>query len=462
MGGLLTRIDDALEGCEIASASALALADLGPQAPLALVVGVRGGPNRLLLPCDGRLVAQPLTELCDPFGLARAIAAADLDGDGIEEIWIANGDPARPEAARADRLFDPSPGGFRDRLAEAPLGAGPGAPSSTALLALDRSGSGLHGFLLAAPGRPIRLIESGEAGEPVDRAAEAGLDELIEARVIAQGPAPGSGLELFAGAGTGPSAWFAPAGPARFADRAETLGLLVPDLGAVDAAFLDADGTGAVGLFCLRRRGAHLLWVRDQAGLLHEVAPPGLARPSPATALLVADLDNDGFEEILIANAAAPNRLLGFRERGWRPLDPGDAMEPASQPVALAAADLDGCGRLELVIARASGRGGGLALYRVEENEHAWIRIAPRSPRGAPARGALVRLWAGGRQQWRIVGGSRGNGEPVAHFGLGACERVERVDIRWPDGSVRRLVDLEARQTITVPHPRAAAAAPGR
>lgn len=455
---MFARIEDALEGGPIESVSALAVADLGPEGGSALVVGVRAGANRLLLPRDGRLVVQPPTELSDPFGLARAIAAADVDGDGVEEIWIANGDPARPEAARADRLFDPCPGGFRDRLAEVPLGAGPGAPSSAAVLALDRTGSGLHGFLLAAPRGPIRLMEQGEAGLLVDRAAEAGLDELIDARVLAQGPAFGAGLELFAGAGTGPCAWFAPTGPGRFADRAETLGLLVPDLGAVDAAFLDADGSGARCVFCLRRRGSHLLWVRDQAGLLREVAPASLARPSPATALLVADLDNDGFEEILIANAAAPNRLLGFRERGWRPLDPGDAMEPSSQPAALAAADLDGCGRLELVIARASGRGGGLVLYRVEENEHAWIRIAPRSPKGAPARGALVRLSAGGRQQWRIVGGSRGNGEPVAHFGLGLCERVERVDIRWPDGSVRRLVDLEARQTITVPHPRAAPA----
>ncbi len=129
----------------------------------------------------------------------------------------------------------------------------------------------------------------------------------------------------------------------------EAVGLGVPDLGAVDAAPLDADGAGTIGLFCLRRRGSHLLWIGDEVGFLHERAPPSLARPSPATALLVADLDNDGFEEILIANAGEPNRLLAWREQGWRPIDPGDAMEPASLPSALTAADLDGDGRLDII-----------------------------------------------------------------------------------------------------------------
>lgn len=454
---MLERADDLLGDLEIASATALAVADLGPEGGLGLVVGVRAGPNRLLLARAGRLVAEPPTELADPFGLARAIACGDLDGDGVEEIWIANGDPVGPEAARADRLFDRDRGGFRDLLADDPTFAGPAAPSSCSVLALDREGSGRYGFLAAGPRGPIRLVECGPEGRLHDRAASAGLDEILDARVIAQGPALGPGLSLFVGAGCGPSAWFEPQGGGRFAECAETLGLGVPDLDAVDAAFLAADGAAATGLLCLRRRGAHLLWLRGADGLWRNAAPPSLARGSAAAALLVADLDNDGFEEIFLANAGEPNRLLGFRERGWRPLDPGDACEPTSRPTAALAADLDGDGRLELLVGRAGGR--GLACYRAEENDNAWIRIAPRTASGAPARGAIVRLVARGHSRWRIVGGSRGNGEPVAHFGLGSCTRVERIDIRWPDGTVLRLHDLEPCRTLSVAHPHPAAKA---
>jgi hypothetical protein len=454
---VLEALRGPLEGVEIPAASALAVADLGPETPVALVVGVAGGPNRLLQVRAGRFETMPLTELADPFGAARALAAADLDGDGIEEIWVANGEPGRPERARADRLFDRTGDGFRDLLAEPATWLAGGPVSSLAVHPLDRLGGGLYGFLVSGAGGPLRLIERDPAGGLVDAAGLAGLDELVLGSALAAGPLLGRGPDLFVGALGGPSALYQATSHGRWSEVAEAVGLLVPDLGAVDAALLEVDGSGTQGLLCLRRRGSHLLWVASPTGLLHELAPPTLARPSAATTLLVADLDNDGHEEILIGNAGEPNRLLGWREQGWRPLDPGDALEPASLPTAMLAVDLDGDGRLEVVVARASGRGGGLACYRVEAARGGWLRVAPRTPQGAPARGALVRLVAGGREQLRLVGeGGRGAGEPVAHFGLGPVTRVERVDVRWPDGAVRRLTDLEPGRTLRLPHPHAA------
>ncbi len=453
---MLTAWPEALEGIDIPAASALTFADLGPDLGPVLVVGVPRGPNRLLRWSDGRLVALPLTELADPFGPAHRIAAADLDGDGVEEIWVANADPGGVRTERADRLFAFTAEGARDLLAEPAAGALGAIPTSLAVRPLDRLGSGRYGFLLAGAGSPLRLIEYQKGEGLIDVAGPAGLDELVEGTVLAAGPLFGRGLDLFVGAGRGPSALFQATGLGRWVEVSEAAGLGVPDLGAVDAALLEADGAGTIGLFCLRRRGSHLLWIADETGLLHERAPPTLARPSAAGALLVADLDNDGFEEILIANLGEPNRLLAWREQGWRPIDPGDAMEPASLPTALLAADLDGDGRLELVVARAGGRGGGLALFRVDTADRAWLRVAPRTPHGAPARGAIVSLWAGGRRQLRVVGeGARGT-EPVAHFGLGTAECVDRLDIRWPDGTVRRFDRVEPCRTLVVPHPLAA------
>lgn len=454
MRSVLIAVPDAFEGAPIPAASALALADLGADAPLVLVVGVPLGPNRLFRARGGRFEALPLTELADPFGAAHALAAADFDGDGIEEIWVANAVPGDRRSTRADRLFDPMGSGFRDLLAEPAAAALGVPPSSVGVRPLDRLGSGRYGFLAAPTGGLLRLIERDDEGGLVDAAAAACLDEVVDAAAMAYGSLFGRGGSLFVGAGRGASLLFRETGLGRWLEVGEAAGVTVPDLGAVDAALFDVDQAGTRGLLCLRRRGAHLLWVPDETGLLRDRAPPALARPSRATAVLVADLDNDGFDEILIANAAEPNRLLAWREQGWRPIDPGDAMEPASLPAALAAADVDGDGRLEVIVARAAGRGGGLGLYRVDAPDHTWLRVAPRTPQGAPARGALVRLAAGGRSQTRIVGESaRGAGEPVAHFGLGTSERIERLDVRWPDGTVRRFENVAACRTLVVPHP---------
>ncbi|MBJ7416268.1 MAG: ASPIC/UnbV domain-containing protein, partial [Niveispirillum sp.] len=73
-----------------------------------------------------------------------------------------------------------------------------------------------------------------------------------------------------------------------------------------------------------------------------------------------------------------------------------------------------------------------------------------------PARGAVVRLWAGDRMQMRAICAGSGylcQMEPVAHFGLGRLEVVERVEVRWPDGAVQRIEGPGICQTLIIPHP---------
>ncbi len=43
--------------------------------------------------------------------------------------------------------------------------------------------------------------------------------------------------------------------------------------------------------------------------------------------------------------------------------------------------------------------------------------------------------------------------EPVAHFGLGQLETVERVTVRWLDGAVQTLDDPRIDQLHRVRHP---------
>ena len=107
----------------------------------------------------------------------------------------------------------------------------------------------------------------------------------------------------------------------------------------------------------------------------------------------------------------------------------------------VAVADFDGDGRLDLVInnnnetpalylnnLRRAGRGLELKLVGGQ-----------RSNRDAV--GACVRLTAGGKTMTRYVEAGSGYASqsmlPV-HFGLGAAESAESVEVCWPSGQVQR------------------------
>ena len=43
-------------------------------------------------------------------------------------------------------------------------------------------------------------------------------------------------------------------------------------------------------------------------------------------------------------------------------------------------------------------------------------------------------------------------GDPRLHFGLGAAEYADAVEIRWPDGSVQKMEKVRANQFLKLVH----------
>jgi hypothetical protein len=214
------------------------------------------------------------------------------------------------------------------------------------------------------------------------------------------------------------------------------------------------------------------------------VTPAPFAEPGPVRAGVTADLDNDGAEELFVTCHGAPNRL--FRRVGpdhrddadWERVDAGAAAEPDLPTTGAVAADLDGDGALELLVAHGGAEPAPLAVYgHPNAGANGWLRVRPRTRHGAPARGAVVslelvpddapdgepepgereRLLAGHREQRRAVDAGSGylcQNEPVAHFGLaGGSPRA--VHVAWPDGETTATVEEPvAGQTLDVPFPR--------
>jgi hypothetical protein len=171
------------------------------------------------------------------------------------------------------------------------------------------------------------------------------------------------------------------------------------------------------------------------------------------------DFDADGRLDLAIANGhvedfrpgepyGMPAQLLAGT-RGGRFIDISRLAGPPWQVErvgrGLATGDLDNDGRLDLVIL--SQREPLAYLHNRTEGGHWLVLRLEGTASNRDAVGARVVVTAGGRRQtaWRSGGGSyQSASDPRLHFGLGAADRADDVEVRWPSGRVEHFRDLAA------------------
>ncbi len=158
------------------------------------------------------------------------------------------------------------------------------------------------------------------------------------------------------------------------------------------------------------------LWVQGADGTFRDEARSwGLAENGVARGVVLADIDNNGFLDVI-----------------KRPLN------------------VEGAERFQI-----EGSDRGIALHLANCAQEAWVRVRLQAPPpNTFAVGARVRVVAGEHDQVRwIQSGSSGmySGAPLeAHVGLGSEERIDRLEVTWPDGAVSVVRGLAARQLVTV------------
>lgn len=416
------------------------------------------GFRNLVLKWDGKKlidVANPI--LADAQRQAIGLAACDIDGDGYEEIYILNTDTFGGKKQYGDRLLDWVEGEWAD-LFMSPVNQNiTNLVAGRSVACVDRKGDGRYGFIVANYGGPMRFYELDDDGFLHDIAPDIKLNITTGGRTLLSLPLVSERMDIFAGNELGPNYLFINQGDGTYREMASIAGISDPYEHVRGATALDANSDGRFDLVYGNWEGPHRLFLQESKGRFSNYTSLRMALPSKVRTVIAADFDNDGYEEIFFNNIGQPNRLFGWRNNEWTALDMGDALEATGMGTGAAVSDFNGDGRLELLISHGESVFQPLSLYQTPPNDHAWLRILPLTPNGAPARGAVVKLIGENRTQMRVIDAGSGylcQMEPVAHFGLGKNPDVKQIEIHWPDGAKTTVEKPEPGQTLSIQHPK--------
>jgi len=358
----------------------------------------------------------------------------DYDGDGDLDLYVAN-------------YLEYDEGAFRDFY------AAQGYPGP-----------------LAYKGQPDHLYRNNGDGTFTDVTTEAGLldpDGRAMSAIAVDLDQDGD-QDIYVANDAMPSAYWVNDGRGSFTDQALIQGVAFGEGG---------QGASSMGptVGDIDRNGLLDIWIPDMAyGCLLEQREEGLFSDVTAEANLavicgqytgwgsgLVDFDNDGYLDVYVANGNAHHLyteedVLAHNDRTGHFLDvakdAGDYFQTKSVGRGAAFADYDNDGDIDVLVANL---GASPRLLRNDtKNANHWLTVVPLLPNGETvAVGATVTVTVGPIHSIHPVHGVFGYlsaSDPRPHFGLGAADRADRVEIHWPDGQEQLLEAVPANQILEV------------
>ena len=269
-----------------------------------------------------------------------------------------------------------------------------------------------------------------------------------------------------------------------FVEDAFPMGVAVSEDGAeqggMGVAVGDLENRGLFDLFVANFAEEYNALFRNEEGFFNDVSfrsgTGAASLPYVGWGSVFFDADNDGDLDLIVVNghvypqldqaklgASAPYRqrklfYLGNGEGGFEEVGEryGEAFTELRVSRGLAAGDLDGDGRLDLVVNDLDGAPQVL-MNHYESSGH-WLLVELEGDGKNPdAIGATVAVTTGMGEravtQTRLVqsGASYLSQHSLRqHFGLGSATKVETIVVTWPDGSTTTRTGVDADQRIVV------------
>jgi hypothetical protein len=244
----------------------------------------------------------------------------------------------------------------------------------------------------------------------------------------------------------------------------------------VDAADYDLDGDEDLFITHLGYQ-TNTLYTNDGTGLFDDktaasgLGPPSVGRTSWGVRFF--DYDNDGLLDLMTASGdvfviealvregdpfpmSQPNQL--FRNVGSNRYqdvteEAGSVFELLEVSRGLAFGDVDNDGDTDVLLENCNGR--ARLLINTIGNKNHWLGL--RLVAGSPLRdqiGAWVGVHRKGKPAlWRRVrtdGGFASANDPRLLVGLGSDSAIDRVEVRWPDGTAENWTDVVADRYTTL------------
>ena len=238
--------------------------------------------------------------------------------------------------------------------------------------------------------------------------------------------------------------------------------------------FGDYDNDGYLDLVVTNFQDqTNTLYHNEGGGLFSDVSYASkigtISLPYLAWGVSFCDYDNDGYQDLFIANGHLHENVQAFNPIGFyeQPnllfrnnrdgtfdevgTDSGSGMHLEKVSRGFAYSDYDNDGDLDQLVTNLKGAPD---LLENEGGQNAWLTlklIGTRSNRDAI--GARVKVTTGNLTQIREVrSGSSylSQNDMRLHFGLGKHRQTDRIEIRWPSGLRELLEGVEANQTLTL------------